>query len=1500
MINKQDLKKYPLFQKNNYHDACGIGFIMTRSGQPEKRILSLALKALKNLSHRGAKSSDQKSGDGAGIMVDIPQRFFKSILRNEFKKTIPSGEVLSIAMVFTTPRERKWIQETFIKCSRGLDFTLLAVRDVPNEKKALGILALKIKPTILQFIFSAKKIRKQKIETRIYFLRKKIQKEILLNRKKTYICSFSSKTIVYKGLMASAQLDQFYLDMSNKNFIVKVALFHERFSTNTGSTWDMAQPFQMVAHNGEFNTIKGNRLWMKARENEISSKFWASDLESIKPITNYSGSDSQSFDNVLEFLVRSGRNIFDSIMIMIPDSYTQNTKYYQNRLMNKKMRDYFVYHENFMEPWDGPAALVFTDGNSVGAKMDRNGLRPLRYTITKDNLVIMASEAGVIDVDDEDLVLHHHMKSEEIFCVSLKNGTIVKNKELKIKEASKKPYGKLLENNLRVLERKDAKNEFGIFGLPKDGFDKRLRISFGWSEEDLNKFLIPMATNSREPLGSMGDDTPIASISKIDRKFYDYFKQWFAQVTNPPIDSIRERSVMSLYKYLGSEDNLLSTIPTFGGAIRITSPVLSPREVLELYGYDDWFPHKKIRCHYPLTGNLNSKIQRIKRQAADIVLDGAKIIFLTDEGLDKGLLPIPMPIIVSAVHHYLVEKKLRSKVSIISITGDALEDHHIAVLIALGASAVYPYMSYELIREYFHTDDWHQKMSNYRYALEKGLLKIMSKMGISTISSYHGSMLMHSIGLGPKISKAFFPSIPSKIGGIELDFIHNRLIDRHTKVYDHDQKSVLLEKGLFRYRKNGELHGFDPKSFRSIQFKAISKKQIFGNNQQPVYIRDLFKIKSIRKSIDINQVESPESILKRFGSGGISFGAISEGSHRELARGFSIAGSRSNTGEGGELEDRYSISNPDKYVNSYVKQIASGRFGVNVEYLSAASEIQIKMAQGAKPGEGGQLPGFKVTHLIASARSATPGMPLISPPPHHDIYSIEDIKQLIYDLKVVNPRAKISVKLVAQPGIGVIASGVVKAGADIILVSGADGGTGASPLGSLKHTGFPWEYGLAETHQTLHANGLRDRVTLRVDGGLKWGKDIIVAAILGAEEFDFGTSALVALGCVMARQCHLNTCPAGIATNDEKYIKKFKGKSENVVNYLLDVAGEVRSELSSLGYPHIQNIIGRTDLLKINTNYKDIYKERGLNFEKILNKSAKGGLPLQYYNLKVSYKDARKKKTIDEEILEEIRHEILTHGQAVVYKNIQNTDRTIGARISGELSFLYGRNNFKGSVQCRLFGSAGQSFGAFLNKGVELRLKGVANDYVGKGMASGLITIRMPEKIRRQAKDHTVIGNVALYGATGGEVFIAGKGGERFAVRNSGASGVIEGIGNHGCEYMTQGTIIVLGEIGKNFGAGMTGGIAYVYSKRKKINNYINKDFVKESDLHTKDKNLIIRLIRNHIFHTDSTIGKRIIQNCDNEINYFRKVTPTSMDIIDLENIYSLHVSDRMNVMLNE
>ncbi|MFQ5420126.1 MAG: glutamate synthase large subunit, partial [Anaerolineae bacterium] len=1017
------------------------------------------------------------------------------------------------------------------------------------------------------------------------------------------------------------------------------------------------------------------------------------------------------------------------------------------------------------------------------------------------------------------------------------------------------------------------------------------------SEEDLSRFLIPMAKSGREPMGSMGDDTPLAILSKQRRRLYDYFKQYFAQVTNPPIDPIRESFVTALFKYLGSEENLLSSEPRFNGAIRIESPILSPREYRLLTENHDWFPHAKIHCHLPVDMDFEARLQELTQASEQVVHDGNKILFLSDEGLQENVLPIPMALMVSAIHHHLSRKRIRSKVSLICLTGDVVADHHVACLIGMGASAVYPYMAYELIREHFADGDWPNHMSNYRYSLEKGLLKIMSKMGISTLTSYHGSMLFHGLGLSHELLQKYFPSIKCVIGGLGLAQIRLQLIDRNSHAFRQENPS-LEKKGFFKFRKDGEAHGFAPSYFKQIQKMAAGNGIKTANNEKLVYLRDLLDYKK-GQAVPLEQVEELSEILKRFGSGGISFGAISDESHRVLARGMHQLSARSNTGEGGEPQDRFAAGNPDKSANSYVKQVASGRFGVTVDYLAAAREIQIKMAQGAKPGEGGQLPGHKVSVEIANARSSTPGVPLISPPPHHDIYSIEDIAQLIYDLKQVNPRAKVSVKLVAQPGVGTVASGVAKAGADVILISGADGGTGASPLGSLKHAGLPWELGLPETHQALVANGLRSRVTLRVDGGLKDARDIIIAALLGAEEFDFGTSLLVAVGCVMARQCHLNTCPAGIATQDEKLQRRFKGKPEQVVNYLTSVGEQVQRQLSEMGFYGLADIVGRTDLLSIKGDLRDYVAEKGLDLSAILNPEAKRGLPLES-QVKYQPTAVRKNRHLDELVMEETRPAMMTHGQAVVNKTVRNTDRSIGTRLSGELAFLYGRGNFNGSIQYRLTGTAGQSFGAFLIDGVELRLRGVANDYVGKGMSGGLITIRLPKEIRAQQKTQTVIGNVALYGATGGTLLVAGRSGERFAVRNSGASAVVEGVGNHGCEYMTRGTVVVLGEFGQNFGAGMTGGVAYIYCLAEDCLDNLNTDFVRTDSLAAADEGLVRNLLRQHHFRTGSIAADYILKDWNEEKNRFVKTIPKALDIIDFKKVYDQQVALRLGVVLNE
>jgi len=1481
--------KTTLYDPEKYHDSCGTGFIARISGEPSHEIVTLAIEALKRLTHRGAKSADSRTGDGSGILTDIPRNYFQKILKQKFDYTIKPDETLAIGVVFTNRGKFKRLEKSFAELCRKYESKYIGYRNVPVNHQVLGETARKTCPGIVQFFMTLPASAKRNPESHLYLLRRAIENKIKAWDTDSFICSLSSKTIVYKGLMSANQIDQFYPDLTDPDYIARLALFHERFSTNTNPSWNMAQPFRMIAHNGEINTIKGNRLWSQSREKELRSSYWNSHLDTLKPIVSNSGSDSFSLDNAFEFLSRSGRSMFHSIMMLIPEPYN-------DRNFPPALRDFYIYHENYMEPWDGPAAVVFTDGDFVGAKLDRNGLRPLRYSITKDGLVIMASEAGVVDIADENLVVHHHMTSGEIFGLALDGGGIIDDRTIKTRVASGGPYSELIRKNFMALERGDIEAEFGDFALPAGGFDKRLRRAFGWSLEDLSHILVPMANTGQEPIGSMGNDTPPAVLSSQYHRLYDYFQQSFAQVTNPPIDPIREKLVTSLSLFLGSEENLLAKEPRFNGAIKLESPVLSPREIRVLMQNHDWFPHKKILCHIPLNCNFEEQLQRIKRECAEAIENGCKLIFLSDENLNETTLPIPMALMVSAVHHYLSEQRIRSRVSLICITGDVVEDHHVACLIGMGASAVYPYMAYELIREYFADEDWAERMGNYRRALEKGLLKIMSKMGISTVASYHGSMLFHAIGLSQKLIKAYMPSIECVTSGIGIPQIRQYLMECHKDAFGTD-RTELEDRGFFRHRKNGEQHAFSPDIVKQIRKVAVNASTDAAVNRKIVHFRDVFSIKS-KSDIPLKQVEPATDILARFGCSAMSFGSISDGAHRVLAKGMTLIGGRSNTGEGGEPPDRYAHSNPDLSANSHTKQVASGRFGVTVDYLAAAQEIQIKIAQGAKPGEGGQLPGHKVSVMIAQARSSTPGVQLISPPPHHDIYSIEDIAQLIFDLKQVNPRVPVSVKLVAQPGVGTVACGVVKAGADIVLISGADGGTGAAPMGSQKHVGFPWEIGLAETHQALTANRLRDRVILRVDGGLIGARDVIIAALLGAEEYDFGTAALIAIGCIMDRKCHLNTCRVGIATQDERLQKLFRGKPEHIRNYFNAVALNIRKHLSEMGAAKMDDIIGRSYRLKLNPALRDFLHNRGVDLSGIIHGNH-DDKPVENYKTKVSRTSKQSTPHFDDSVIDEVRTALLTHGQAVVTRKVSNTDRSIGTRMAGELARLFDRGNFKGLIRYKLDGVAGQSLGAFLCDGIELNLRGVANDYVGKGMSGGLIAIRLPKMIRQHEKNHTIIGNVTLYGATGGTLFAAGRAGERFAVRNSGATAVVEGVGNHCCEYMTRGIVIVLGETGNNFGAGMTGGVAYLYRKNDHDFSFINTDYVRMDELNDADYLLLHNLIRRHHFFTRSVTAEGILNSWESEKKHLRKILPLTMDTINFRDIYNQQIHARLSGLLN-
>jgi glutamate synthase (NADPH/NADH) large chain/glutamate synthase (ferredoxin) len=1469
--------------------SCGTGFIAESSGAASRRVVTLALTALRRLVHRGARGADDETGDGTGLMTDLPADLFLS-LAAEAGGALRHDEDLAVAMVFTSDDDRAELVRTMERQSALVGMRYLGQRDVPVRTDVLGQLAKSCLPVIVQLFIACPRANARPVESRLYLLRRRIEQE-LVERTDTYICSLSSKTIVYKGLVTPRQLERFYLDLADDRYTARVAVFHERFATNTLPSWALAQPFRLLGHNGEFNTIRGNRLWMQARERELRSSFWGDDLEDLLPVTSDARSDSASIDDVLEFLRHSQIDLARSLMMMIPDPYLGAID------VSPELRDFFIFHENLMEPWDGPAALVFTDGDVVGAKLDRNALRPLRYTRTRDGLVVMASEAGVVDVDDDNLVFNRHLSSGEIFTLALDGSGASTSEEIKQRVAGAASYSDFVRAYAE-LDRGSPDEEFGDFALPPEGFDQRLRVAFGWNQEDVSRFLLPMTKSGREPVGSMGDDTPPAVLSSSDRRLYDYFKQAFAQVTNPPIDPIREKLVTSLYRYLGTEDNVLSGEPSKQAAIRVTGPVLSPREVRYLQQAHDWFPHATVRCHVHPEGDLEKRLEEICRECAVAVGEGRRIIFLSDEDLGEEALPIPMPLVASAVHHHLIGEHSRSAVALVCVAGEVVNDHHIATLVAMGVSAVYPYVAYELIRETLaDRENWPELMDNYRRALEKGLLKIMAKMGISTVNSYHGSMNLHALGLSRELLGRYFPSIIGQLGGRGLGQIKQTALDHYRAAFGAPE-AKLADLGQFRYRRRGEVHGFSPQRVREIRGLADAESPKKQAVTEVAYLRDLLEVQS-GSAIPAESVEPLDDIVSRFGGGAISFGAISDETHRTLARGFFLAGARSSSGEGGEPADRYAPGRRDLASNCHIKQVASGRFGVTTDYLAAAREIQIKMAQGAKPGEGGQLPGHKVTVKIAAARSTTPGVPLISPPPHHDIYSIEDLAQLIWDLKEVNTRCQVSVKLVAQPGIGTIACGVVKAGADVVVVSGGDGGTGASPLGSLKHTGFPWELALPETHQALTAAGLRSRARLRVDGGLKNGRDVVIAALLGADEFDFGTASLIALGCVMARQCHMNTCPVGIATQDPKLTARFKGTPEQLAEYLRSVGGQVRGQLAEMGFKTLDSVIGRTALLAQNPERSELIRERGLDLEAILNPAAPEGLPVDRRRGR-PLAAARGRRSLDEDVLDEVYPEVLSHGQAVVERTVRNTDRSIGTRLSGELAFLYGGGNYRGHIQIRLRGVAGQSLGAFLTDGLELRLSGLANDYVGKGMSGGRITVRMPRKIRETDGAHTVIGNVALYGATAGVLLVAGRAGERFAVRNSGASAVVEGVGNHGCEYMTRGTVLVLGRIGDNFGAGMTGGVAFLYAESDDWRSRLNEDYVRADELAEADENLVSRLLREHVYHCGSVVGQAVLDNWESSRSSFVKIVPLAHDIVDFRAIYDQQIAARMGVLLNE
>ena len=1444
-------------------DSCGVGFIVNIKGKKSHDLVDKALTSLTNLDHRGAVSADGKTGDGAGILTHIPYKFFKKKL-TELNIEIPEEKDFAVG-VFFIPKENKEELKSEIEKIINKEFKFLGWRKVKIDENELGEIAKRNKPEIWQGFISKEGINTDNFERDLFILRKKLEK--LINEYPDfYIPSLSNRTIVYKGMVTAPRLRYFYPDLQDKDYESGLAIFHQRFSTNTFPQWKLAQPFRTLAHNGEINTINANRNWINAKASDVR-EVWGDLAEYILPIVNYTDSDSASLDNALEFLLMSGKDPLTAINALVPRAWEND-----DRLSNIE-KAFYEYFSCIFEAWDGPAAIAFTDGNVVIGKLDRNGLRPARYVIT-DEFVIMASEVGTIEIPEEKIVEKGRLGPGDKIAVDTKEGKIYKSSEVIHKIAVKNPYEKWIEENLKefipVKEYPDVE--------PKD-LTKEL-LAFGYDLDQINMIIKPMAEKGADPIYSMGNDTPLSVLSKRPKLLYSYFKQKFAQVTNPPIDPIREKKVMSLNTYVGKKENFLLETPEHAKQILVPSPLIFDNEMEELIKlYKD-----KVEIipaiFDPYDDALEPALEDIAKRVEKAVDDGKELIVLTDRDISIEGAPIPMGLAVAAVNAYMRKVGKRSKFSIIADTGEARSTHSIAFLIGYGATLVNPYLTVNIIRNLVENDkkfnlSFEDAIKNYRKAVNEGLLKIMSKMGIATIKSYRGSGLFEAVGLSKELIDKYFPGTPSPIDGIGVKQIAQETLIRFNQAF-FDEKVKLTQGGEFRHRRGGEFHSWNPnavrdlhKAVRNQNWEAYEKFSEDAYREKPITLRDLLKIDSDRPPIPLEEVEPAEEIVKKFVGAAMSIGALSKEAHETIAEAMNKIGAKSNSGEGGEDPARYGTIK-----NSKIKQVASGRFGVTAEYLNSAEEIEIKIAQGAKPGEGGQLPGKKVNTYIAFLRRARPGTTLISPPPHHDIYSIEDLAQLIYDLKMINPKAKVIVKLVASIGIGTIASGVAKAFADVIHISGHDGGTGASPLISIKYAGMPWEVGLSEVQRVLIDNDLRGRVKLRVDGQIKTGRDVIIATLLGAEEYGLGTALMVAEGCVMARQCHLNTCPVGVATQDERLREKFPGQPEHVIRYLMFLAEDVRKLLADMGYKKLDDLVGRVDLLKpqIPTNH---YKAKYVKLDYILkdadptNKKAKRS---------IQDRNDPPAKSFDDEILKDVLPYIEEQKDYAGFYMIRNTYRTVGAKLSHEIVKRYGDKGLRLSkIELNLRGTAGQSFGAFCVHGLNLVLTGDANDYVGKGMTGGLIVIKPPKEFKGNPEENVIMGNTCLYGATGGQLFASGIAGERFAVRNSGAVAVVEGVGDHGCEYMTNGTILVLGKTGINFGAGMTGGVAYIYNPEGDMERKINPSYVFIDEMDEDDFKFVEQLIHKHLAYTNSKVAKRIIDNWEAEKEKIVKISPVEV-----------------------
>ena len=1522
-----------LYDGEHEHDACGVGFVAHIKGKKSHELIDQGLTILRNLTHRGAVGADPKASDGAGIMIQIPDTFFREEMAAQGIK-LPAAGQYGVGMVFLPrePASRLACEYEMERAIKDEGQVLLGWRDVPVDSDDLGESVKAVEPVIRQvFIGRGSGIRvTDALERKLYIIRKSAGHAIralkLAHGTEFFVPSMSARTIIYKGMLLPSQVGTYYRDLQDPRVVSALALVHQRFSTNTFPTWDLAHPFRMIAHNGEINTVRGNVNWMRARQGAISSPVLGQDLNKLWPLIYPGQSDSASFDNALELLVMGGYSIAQAVMMMIPEAWEGHT------LMDPSRRAFYEYHAAMMEPWDGPAAIAFSDGRQIGATLDRNGLRPARYIVTDDDLVIMGSECGCLPIPEEKIVKKWRLQPGKMFLVDLEKGRIIDDRELKESLASTRPYAEWMERirvKLDDVEGQKVQPERSAVPL----LDRQQ--AFGYSQEDLKFLLLPMATNGEEPVGSMGNDSPLAVLSSKNKNLYQYFKQLFAQVTNPPIDPIREELVTSLVSFIGPKPNLLG-IDEMNPPIRleVSQPVLDFYEMdkirnIEAYT-DGKFKSFELDVTYPVTWGkeaVEARLASLAAQAEDAVRTGYSIIIISDRKVDRDNVAIPALLALSTIHHHLVDKGLRTSAGLVVETGSAREVHHFALLGGYGAEAVHPYLALETVLDVAINGllsekvDGHKAIKNFSKAIGKGLRKVMSKMGISTYMSYTGAQIFEAIGLSRSLIDKYFTGTPSNVGGIGIFEVAEEAIRTHRGAFSSDPvlAGALDTGGEYAWRVRGEEHMWTPDAIAKLQHatRANDAKTyreyadiINDQSKRHMTFRGLFEFRFDQcKPVPLDEVEPAKDIVKRFATGAMSLGSISTEAHATLAIAMNRLGGKSNTGEGGEDRRRFAPVKPGETLQSRlgagrieqdqtlqagdslkskIKQVASGRFGVTAEYLASAEQIQIKMAQGAKPGEGGQLPGRKVSEYIAELRYSTPGVELISPPPHHDIYSIEDLAQLIHDLKNANPAASISVKLVSEVGVGTVAAGVAKAKSDHVTISGHDGGTGASPLSSIKHAGTPWELGLAETQQTLVLNRLRGRIAVQVDGQLKTGRDVVIGALLGADEFGFATAPLVVEGCIMMRKCHLNTCPVGVATQDPVLRKKFTGKPEHVINYFFFVAEEVRALMAQMGIRRFDDLIGRADLLDMRKGI-DHWKARGLDFGRIFHlPQVDSGVSRRH----VEAQDHGLDKALDQRLIELAAPALDAQKKVTIEMPIRNINRTVGTMLSGEVAKRYGHEGLADdTIHIRLAGSAGQSLGAFLARGISIDLIGDTNDYCGKGLSGGRIAIQPSPKFRGEAEQNIITGNVVLYGAIAGEAYFRGVAGERFAVRNSGAQAVVEGVGDHCCEYMTGGTIVVLGQTGRNFAAGMSGGIAYVYNEDGQFEAYCNTAMVTleplltESEqearvsrdlwhLGTADEALARQLIERHAQLTGSTKAQQILADWSSARGKFVKVFP--------------------------